>query len=124
MTPLQPRTDPEAIGAKGPPPVDAWFFAKALAGYAFDPEDRRVSLPNRPLIRLMAEAPGAGSKQIWDDHLATLSEPEAGAWIEAVAAVNPDDPPPDADGWGPPLSFSLPPVDPFSIDVLPEPVAR
>ncbi len=40
-----------------------------------------------------------------------------GRWIEAVAAVNPDGPAPEDDGWGQPLAFKLPPVEPFPLDV-------
>ena len=54
--------------------------------------------------------------KIWNEHIATLVEAEANAWIEATAAVDPSDPPPEDDSWGQPLAFKLPPVEPFPLE--------
>ena len=103
---------------------EAWFFARAHAGHALDPEDRRVSVPNRPFARLMAEGAVDCRRQVWDNHLTTLSEADAEAWIEAVAAADPAGQPPEDDGWGHPLAFELPPVERFPLEVYPPPVAH
>jgi hypothetical protein len=78
--------------------------------------------PNRPLAKRLTDSPAGDRAKLWEDHLATLSKDAADAWIEAVAAANPDDPPPD--DWGHPLSFKLPPVEPFPTNVYPESAAR
>jgi hypothetical protein len=93
---------------------DAWFLARACAGHALDPEDRRISAPIRPLARRMAEVPDGGRKRVWDDHLTQLPRSEADARVEAVAAADPEGPPPEDDGWGQPLAFELPPVEGFA----------
>jgi Protein of unknown function (DUF3987) len=105
-------------------PRDAWFFAKALVELALEPEDRLISRPNRTLARLLAETPADGRKQIWEEHLSTLPESEADAWIEAVTAINPADPPPEDDTWRQPLAFKLPPVEAFPLETYPAPVAH
>ena len=124
MPTLRERPETNAVEAGTLPPFDAWAFACALTGQALDAEDRRISAPNRPLARLMAEAPSDDRQQVWDKHIATLSEAEGGAWIEAVAVVSPGDPPPEDDSWGEPLAFKLPPVEPFPLEVYPPPVAH
>lgn len=108
----------------GLPPRDAWFFAKARAGHVLEPDDRLISTSNRPLARLMAETSVEGREQVWDEHLSNLPEPIATAWVEAVIAFNPADPPPEDNTWGQPLSFKLPPVEPFPLDIYPAPVAQ
>ncbi len=108
----------------GLPNRDAWFFAKAIAGHTLVVEDRLISASNRSLARRMAETPAEGREQLWDEHLSTLAEPEAEAWTEAVAAVNPSDPPPEDETWGQPLAFKLPPVEPFPLEIYPAPVAQ
>ncbi len=122
MVPLQERRDPNADVS--PAPYDAWVFAKSLAGHHVNGEVQRVSGAHRELARRLAEADVEDRDRAWDAHLCTLPEAEAGAWIEAVAAVNPDGPAPEDDGWGQPLAFKLPPVEPFPSDVYPLPVAR
>ena len=105
-------------------PCDAWVFAKALAGQDVEAETNRVSVPNRPLAKRVAVSPIEGRGQVWNNHLAMLSEVVAEAWIEAVVAINPDDPAPEDETWGQPLSFKLPPVEPFPLDIYPAPVVR
>ncbi len=122
MVPLQERRDPNADVS--PAPYDAWVFAKARAGHPINGEARRVSGTHRELARRLAEADVEDRDRAWDAHLSTLSEAEAGAWIEAVAAVNPDGPAPEDDGWGQPLAFKLPPVEPFPLDVYPAAAVR
>jgi hypothetical protein len=105
-------------------PVDAWVIAKALTGHAIEAELPRVSDPSRLLAKRLAESPADGRAKVWEGFTATLTEGEAQAWIDAVAEVSPDDPPPEDDSWGQPLSFELPPVEPFPLDIYPPPVAR
>ncbi len=122
MVPLQERRIPSADVS--PTPYDVWVFAKARAGHPINGEARRVSGTHRELAQRLAEADVEDRDRAWDAHLCTLPEAEAGAWIEAVAAVNPDGPAPEDDGWGQPLAFKLPPVEPFPLDVYPAAAVR
>ena len=103
---------------------DAWVFARARSGHLVEADLRRVSEPNRSVARRLFKASIQERDEFWNDHLQTLDDTEADAWIEVVAAINPDDPAPEDESWGQPLSFKLPPIDPFPLSVLPAPVAR
>jgi Protein of unknown function (DUF3987) len=106
-------------------PFDAWVLGLALAGQIVGNHALNVSLPNRQLAIRLTNASVEERKQIWDDHLDTLDPEEADAWIEAVAAVNPNESAPaEDDSWGQPFAFKLPPVEPFPVDVYPVLVRR
>ena len=121
-----PRLAGDAGGDSRPalPDYDAWFLARTRTGHALDGLAGRVSEPNRPLAGRLADAPAEDRAKLWDDHIATLPDGVVDAWIEAVAAANPDDPPPEDELWGQPLSFKLPPVEPFPLEVYAAPSAR
>ena len=65
--------------------------------------------PDRPLAERFSDAPGESRSILWDGHLASLGGAEAGAWIEAVAAVSPNDPRPMASRRASPLVQAAPP---------------
>ena len=114
---------PPPTGVQAPTAYEAWLFARALAGLAFDHADPRLDAPSRPLAQAMSDRDRGSRHEALDAHLATLADDDAGAWREALLAAAPDDPPPD-DGWGMPLAFTLLPVEPFPLDLYPRTVAR
>ena len=107
-------------------PFDAWVYARLMAGDPVNGELARVSGAGRPLAELLAGLPPGGRRAAWDAHLE--GRPDADAWIEAVAAADPDgeapEPPEAGSGWVPLRLVELPPVEPFPVDVFPEPVRR
>ena len=106
------------------PSSDAWAIARARSGHLVEADLRRVSEPNRPFVQRLLKAPFEERDQLWNEHLQTLDGDTGDDWIEAVAAINPDDPAPEDENWGQPLSFKLPPVEPFPLSIFPAPVAR
>jgi hypothetical protein len=113
------HADPEAL-----PAYDAWYFARALAGRPLEGLTRGVSPTHRPVAERLAEVPPDGRASAWEGSLAAITEQEAEARTQAIASINPDDPPPEDQTWGQPLAFKLPPVVEFPLDVFPEPVRR
>ncbi len=103
------------------PEYDAWVFARLIVGHALNGELAAVSAGNRHLADRLAGLPPEGRRMVWDAHLEGLQHGET--WIEAVAAIDPEAEAPEVDdGWGPLRLEELPPVQPFPVDVLPEPV--
>src|SRR5271157_5837091 len=84
-------------------PGDAWVFARARFGHLVEADLRRVSEPNRSFAQRLFKASIEERDELWNDHLQTLDDTEADAWIEAVAAINPDDPAPEDESWGQPM---------------------
>jgi hypothetical protein len=106
-------------------PYDAWAFARLRVGHTLNGEVDRVSDLYRLMARRMAKATGDDRDRIWSEGLETLPVGEADALREAVASADPDAPAPEeGDEWPPLRLGTLPPVDPFPLDVLPDPVAR
>jgi hypothetical protein len=99
-----------------------------LTGRDFNGELRGVSEPFRGVAGRLNRLPAESRQEPWDEFLSARDDQED--IIRAMAAVDPLGPAPDrddpspSDDW-PPLRFGgLPPVDPFPVDVLPEPAAR
>ncbi len=108
---------------------DAWVLARLLSGLSVaDDELAAMSATNRPLAERLAATPPEGRQALWDVFL--IDRANADAVIKALADAGPAGPAPalDADpaesDW-PPLSLEAsPPVEPFPVDVLPDPAAR
>jgi hypothetical protein len=115
---------PSLRGSGHLPPGDAWAVARARTGLLVEADLRQVSEPNRSFVQRLFKASIEERDQLWNDHLQTLDGTKADAWIEAAVAINPDDPAPEDESWGQPLSFKLPAVELFPLSVFPAPVSR
>jgi hypothetical protein len=108
-------------------PYSAWLAARILIDDIPDPDEMElVGGWEREFLETLAAAPSEGRQ-------AALSElvrdrPDGPAILRSIAEAQPTGPPPTpselSEGWGPLRLGELPPVDPFPIDVFPDPVAR
>ena len=107
-------------------PIDAWTLRRLMTGHALNGELQALSEPFRPLAGHLSALPLEARQGAWEGFLCGRADGDA--LILAMANADPDGPPPEADGRGgdwPPLRFAgLPGVDPFPVDVLPEPAAQ
>ncbi len=109
---------------------DLWLLSRldAIEAPPSDAELAAASESVRPVAELLARTPFPDRGPILDAYLA--GRPDGDAIIKAMAGIKPDGPPPAA-GSAPPSSDwlplrleELPPVEPFPVDVLPDPAAR
>ena len=109
--------------------LDAWVLAWLMADQPVPAAElAAMSGTFRPLADLLAATPFSDRGRIFDFCLSGW--PDRDAIVRAVADADPTRPPPAAGSapppcdW-PPLSLEeLPPVEPFPVDVLPDPAAR
>ncbi|MFI5456828.1 MAG: DUF3987 domain-containing protein [Isosphaerales bacterium] len=122
------KDDPSRRGsneatAPGFGPKVAWIFSRLLCGHSLNGELIDLPVTYRPLAKRLDEASPEGRQPIWDDYLSFQNDPDT--IIRAVADANPEEPFPEADanaiddGWGPIRFKTLPPAEPFPLDVLP-----
>ena len=110
------------------PDYDAWVFARLMFGHDLEGEQALVTASSRPLVDHLAGLPIEGRQAAWDAFVE--DDPHGEAWVEAVAAIDPEAEAPEADpveaggGWGPLRMGGLPAVEPFPVDVFPESVRR
>jgi hypothetical protein len=105
-------------------PLDAWCIARLTAGKTHDQPIGRVSASVRTLVQQLADAPLESRAQVWEDFTSGLPEEVAVDLLSAVVAVNPDDPAPEDDGWETPRLEKPVHVNPFPVEIYPEPVER
>ena len=112
-----------------PTPYDAWVLARLMADLPVTAAELAVmSDAFRPLAELLAATPFPDRGRILDVFLTGRTDRDA--IIKAMADADPTGPPPAAGSAPPPSDWpplrleELPPVEPFPVDVLPEPAAR
>ncbi len=108
-------------------PLDAWVFARLRSDQPVDADElAMVSEEFRPLAALLDGLPADRRHDAWQVFLVGRNG-DRDAIMRAVDEAREDGPRPkpteDADegddGWGPIRFATLPPVDPFPLDVLP-----
>ncbi|GAC1474989.1 MAG: hypothetical protein NVSMB9_26480 [Isosphaeraceae bacterium] len=105
---------------------DAWTVAVLLAGADVNGELAAVSEKFLPLAELLAARPPGDRLAAFEDFLS--NQPDRDAIVRSVADCDPTGPPPEVDPaggaemeeWGPIRLGTLPPAEPFPLDVLPE----
>jgi hypothetical protein len=109
--------------------LEAWVLRRIICSMPLNGELDSMGEPWRSLATKLVETPTDRHGDVLEGFL--TGRPEANAVIEAVADANPMGPPPDPeadaepdDGWGPVRFRTLPPVEPFPVDVLPPLVAE
>ena len=111
-----------------PTPFDAWILARLIADRPLNDELAAMSAEWRPLAERLASSAPAARLGILDGY--RLAQPDPDALVKAISDAKPDGPPPAAglapppSDWPPLRLEELPPVEPFPVDVLPEPAAR
>lgn len=122
-----------AQGKRNFPPddPDAFAVARLLHGHQLNGAGDRISDQFRPMIERIAAAEVGDREQILDAEVRSIVAPdEADAFIEAVAAVDPNGAAPEAqveepEPWDSPESGGQKiAATPFPIDVLPPDLAR
>jgi hypothetical protein len=110
-----------------PPPYDAWVLSRLMSDQSVNGELAGMTEAFRPLADRLAAAPATERTTIL--HGWMIGQPDQDAIIEALK-IDPMGPPPPVDAappesdWPPLRLDALPPVDPFPVDVLPDPAAR
>lgn len=108
-------------------PYDAWILARLRFGHPLNGEVDQVGDLFRLLAKRLAKARPEERETIWRDGLEALPDEEAERLVEAVSRADPESSPPavgEPDEWPPLRLGMLPPVDPFPLDVFPDPVMR
>lgn len=108
-------------------PYHAWTLARLVAGLAVNGELDALPGPFGPIGRRLADLSPEARQAEWGAFLDGRSD--RAAVINALAAIDPEGPTPEAppeddepgEGWGPIRLGSLPPPEPFPLDVLPIP---
>jgi hypothetical protein len=117
-------------------PWDAWVLGRLVCGQALNGELEAVSPRFRRVAEHLAARPPEARPDAWDAFLCGRDDRDRIIW--ALAAVDPEGPAPEADGfegsegfeneatsgWGPLRLGMLPPAQPFPLEVLPDPAAR
>ena len=109
-------------------PFDCWLMARVLADQPLDGHVAAMSDPWRVIVERLANlAPEARG----DAFAAIVGiRDDADEIVKAVAGQDPMGPAPPVDSapsgsdWPPLRLDALPPVDPFPVDVFPDPAAR
>jgi hypothetical protein len=110
-----------------PTRFEAWGLARVMAGLSLNGELAAMSEPWRTLARMMAARPPTDRREVLEIFLA--GRPEREDVIEAIADQEGEGPPPPVDSaptgsdWPSLRLDALPAVDPYPVDVLPEPAA-
>jgi hypothetical protein len=105
-------------------PRDAWTLARLVAGQSVTADDlQAVSRPFRQIAEHLAARSPEDQSESWREF---MDGRDRDSLVNALAAVDLEDPPPEAleeyepgDGWGPLRVGTLPPAAPFPLDVLP-----
>lgn len=105
-------------------PRDAWLFRRLLTGHDPNGELRAVSGRFKPLADHLAGLTPEARSGAWQAFLA--GQDDRDGLITALAEIDPTGPPPEArpdddeadDDWKPIRLGSLPPAEPFPLDVL------
>ena len=121
---IEPRSNPDQPELASISRYDAWVLARVRAGIRLEDGFRKLS---GPLVALVKEMDASGPdvrEEAWQDHLASLGEKQSESLILAVASANPHNPAPVDESWERPVAFKLPEVQPFPIEILPEPMSR
>jgi Protein of unknown function (DUF3987) len=107
-----------------PPPRDAWILGRQMSGQPLNGELASVSPAFKPLVDRLEAMLLASRQAAFDCFLAGQSDRED--IVSALANVDPLGPAPAPeiddepdDGWGPVRLETLPPAEPFPLDVLP-----
>lgn len=119
---------------------DAWLLSRILIGHELNGEAGTLTEPFRSMAAHLAavrvddaltgqarrEALAIRRAPLWDSMMAAL--PNRDELIRLLAETDPEGPPPESDGeedaaepWGPIRLGTLPPAEPFPLDVLPVP---
>ena len=106
------------------PPRAAWKLACALAGMDLNGKLDAVAEPWEGMARHLAGLPPPDRAAAFQAML--TARPDRDELVKDVADQRPDEPPPEDDGdaleeWEPIRLGTLPPVEPFPLDVLPCP---
>ncbi len=106
------------------PPRAAWTLARALAGMDLNGKPDALAEPWRSMARHLAGLPPPDRAAVFQAMLA--ARPDRDELVKDLADQRPDQPPPEDDGdaleeWEPIRLGTLPPVEPFPLDVLPCP---
>ena len=107
-------------------PKDAWTIARLLAVEAVNGELQAASERLRPIVDHLASLSLYARQGAWDAYLA--AQVDRNEIVMALTEIDPEGPAPepdegDDDEWGPIRLGSLPPAEPFPLDVLPLPGA-
>src|SRR4051812_28800606 len=104
----------------------AHTLARLLAGDPVNGESLALPEPFRPIARRLPDLPPGGRKPPWAGSRAGRDDRDE--IVMALASAPPEGPPPEAppgedeagDDWGPIPLGTLPPAEPFPVEVLPE----
>ncbi len=107
-------------------PFHARTLARLVAGLAVNGELQALPTSFGPIGRRLADLPPGARLDAWNGFLDGRDDRDA--IINALAAIDPEGPPPEAhevddlaDDWGPIRFGTLPPAEPFPIGTLPIP---
>jgi hypothetical protein len=109
-------------------PVEAWVLRRLVSGGTVNGELQALDGPFRCLGDRMSGLPLESRHDALEAFLEARNDRDS--IVKAMATVNPQKPAPepdddDPDGDWPPLRIAaLLPVEPFPVDILPEPVSR
>ena len=111
------------------PPHHAWTMRRLISGLPVNGELAELPEPFQAVARRLDALPLEARQMPWEAFLIDLEDRDE--IIRTMAAVpyegdRPEAPPDDetADDWGPIRLGTLPPAEPFPLDVLPGPMAR